>query len=70
MEEPIAPNRSLVQKPPRIHAVVILNPPLSPAEMVILQRQLAGIPGVIGQNILLWSALRVREHFLLEPLNI
>jgi hypothetical protein len=58
-----------VQKPARIHAVLILDPPLSPAEMVILQRQIAQIPGVVGQNILPWSTLRVRDHFLLEPLN-
>ena len=68
-EDSDAPKRPLVQKPARIHAVLILDPPLSPAEMVILQRQIAQIPGVVGQNILPWSTLRVRDHFLLEPLN-
>ena len=65
-----APKRPLVQKPKNIHAVLIMDPPLSPAEMVILQRQIASIPGVLGQQILPWSSLRVRENFLLEPLNI
>ncbi|MDG1252891.1 MAG: hypothetical protein P8N56_04355 [Schleiferiaceae bacterium] len=65
-----APKRPLVQKPKNIHAVLIMDPPLSPGEMVILQRQIASIPEVLGQQVLPWSSLRVRENFLLEPLKI
>lgn len=68
-EDTAPPRRPFLQKPPRIHAVLILDPPLSPGEMVNLQRQIALISGVVGQNVLPWSTLRVRDHFLLEPLN-
>lgn len=63
------PKRVLVQKPKNLHALLILEPELSPQEMVILQRRIASIPGVVGQNILPWSTLRERENFLFEPLN-
>jgi len=64
-----APKRVLVQKPKNLHALLIVEPELSPQEMVILQRRIASIPGVVGQNILPWSTLRERENFLFEPLN-
>ena len=63
------PKRPLVQKPKNLHALLILEPELSPQEMVILQRRIASIPGVVGQNVLPWSTLRERENFLFEPLN-
>ena len=63
------PKRPLLQKPKNLHAVLIIEPELSPQEMVILQRRIASIPGVVGQNILPWSTLRERENFLFEPLN-
>lgn len=64
-----APMRPLVQKPKNLHAVLILEPELSPQEMVILQHRIASTPGVVGQTILPWSTLRERENFLFEPLN-
>ena len=64
-----APKRTLVQKPKNLHALLIVEPELSQQEMVILQRRIASIPGVVGQNILPWSTLRERENFLFEPLN-
>ena len=64
-----APKRTLVQKPKNLHALLIVDPELSQQEMVILQRRIASIPGVVGQNILPWSTLRERENFLFEPLN-
>ena len=64
-----APKRVLIKKPKNLHALLIVEPELSPQEMVILQRRIASIPGVVGQNILPWSTLRERENFLFEPLN-
>ena len=63
------PLRPLLQKPIRVHGLLVIDPALSPEEMVILQRRIASALGVVGQHVLPWSILRERENFLFEQLN-
>ncbi len=69
-EEPmLPPKRPLINHPGSPNAFLVFDPELSPQEMVILQRQIASVRGVVQQRFLPWSTLRERENFLFEPLN-